>query len=35
MTPTQRRRAFRIIEGGKQEPLDIFNPWIWWFWWLK
>jgi hypothetical protein len=34
-TPAQRRRAFRIIEGGKTEPFDIFNPWFWMFWWVR
>jgi len=33
MTPAKRRRAFTVIDGGKQKPLDIFNPWIFWFWW--
>jgi hypothetical protein len=35
MTPAQRRRAFKVVQGGKQEPLDIFNPFFFWFWWLK
>jgi hypothetical protein len=34
MTPTQRRRAFKIVQGGKTEPFDIFNPWFWMFWWV-
>jgi hypothetical protein len=34
MTPTQRRRAFRVIQGGKPDFL-IFNPFLWWMWWLK
>jgi hypothetical protein len=35
MTPSQRRRAFTVVQGGKQEPFDIFNPFLWWFWWLR
>jgi hypothetical protein len=36
MTPTKRRRAFRVIQGGKQEfPIELFNPFLWWMWWLK
>lgn len=34
-TPAQRRRAFRVVQGGKTEPFDIFNPWFWIFWWVK
>ena len=33
-TPVKRRRAWVVIEGGKK-PIDIFNPFIWWFWWMK
>jgi hypothetical protein len=35
MTPAKRRRAWVVIDGGKQEPLDIFNPFFWMFWWLR
>jgi hypothetical protein len=35
-SPAQRRRAFTVVQGGKQEPSDIFfNPFLWWIWWLR
>jgi hypothetical protein len=33
MTPAKRRRAWVVIDGGKRD--EIFNPFLWWFWWLR
>jgi hypothetical protein len=37
MTPARRRRAFVVIDGGKQKqtPFPIFFPFMWWLWWFK
>lgn len=35
-SPAKRRRAWVVIEGSKKpEPFQVFDPFTWWFWWLK
>ncbi len=33
----KKRPKLYVIEGGKKDPPPflIFNPFLWWLWWLK